>query len=203
MSLLVLSSLGDVSARDDADDPALSEAASESQPAADAGDAPERDPGIAASDTPPPAAESAAALRDEAVSRAAGYAGHAPAETHTGSSSEELYRSDSEGSDSAAGEETAPLPGKCPQAAPLHPAGGHEEQELGTDSCPAGELGALLLPKARGDEASELGSKPLEVPPGGENGVEDGGVGQDSDQEASSQKPSQNIAVQVRCHFLV
>ncbi|KYO28704.1 RING finger protein 214 [Alligator mississippiensis] len=189
-------SLGDVSARDDADDPALSEAASESQPAADAGDAPERDPGIAASDTPPPAAESAAALRDEAVSRAAGYAGHAPAETRTGSSSEELYRSDSEGSDSAAGEETAPLPGKCPQAAPLHPAGGHEEQELGTDSCPAGELGALLLPKARGDEASELGSKPLEVPPGGENGVEDGGVGQDSDQEASSQKPSQNIAVQ-------
>uniref|UniRef100_K7F281 Ring finger protein 214 n=1 Tax=Pelodiscus sinensis TaxID=13735 RepID=K7F281_PELSI len=72
----------------------------------------------------------------------------------------------------------------------------HAEQQQATNNCSAGDLEASYLQQARGDGGLEQDNKPLEVPPSGENGIENSRVAQNSDQEASSQKPSQNIAVQ-------
>ncbi|XP_050777846.1 RING finger protein 214 isoform X1 [Gopherus flavomarginatus] len=94
-------------------------------------------------------------------------------------------------------EERTLLPGENLQTVSLHfQVDVHAEQQRATNNCSEGELEASHLQQAKGDGALELDSKPLEVPPNGENGIEDSRVAHDSDQEASSQKPSQNIAVQ-------
>ncbi|XP_075765455.1 RING finger protein 214 isoform X2 [Pelodiscus sinensis] len=135
---------------------------------------------------------------EEPMPRATGHSGALSGETQAHSSSEDLYQSDSEGSDRAAKEEEKPLPPvENLQTVSLDfQVDVHAEQQQATNNCSAGDLEASYLQQARGDGGLEQDNKPLEVPPSGENGIENSRVAQDSDQEASSQKPSQNIAVQ-------
>uniref|UniRef100_A0A8C3I6W1 Ring finger protein 214 n=1 Tax=Chrysemys picta bellii TaxID=8478 RepID=A0A8C3I6W1_CHRPI len=154
----------------------------------------ERDPGILPTDASLLAAENKG---EEPMPRAVGHSGAVSREAQACSSNEELYQSDSEGSDSAVEEERALLPGENLPTVSLHfQVDVHAEQQHATNNCSEGELEASHLHQARGDGDLDLDSKPLEVPPNGENGIENSRVAQDSDQEASSQKPSQNIAVQ-------
>nr|XP_032651971.1 RING finger protein 214 isoform X3 [Chelonoidis abingdonii] len=191
-------SISDLSIQEN--DPLSLEAADHSQPitSESTGDAhsggAERDPGILLTDASLLAAENKG---EEPMPRVVGHSGAVSRETQRCSSTEELYQSDSEGSDSAMEEERTLLPGENLQTVSLHfQVDVHAEQQRATNNCSEGELEASHLQQARGDGALELDSKLLEVPPNGENGIENNRVEQDSDQEASSQKPSQNIAVQ-------
>ncbi|XP_044852908.1 RING finger protein 214 isoform X2 [Mauremys mutica] len=193
-------SISDLSIQENENDPLSLEAADHSQPitSESTGDAhsggAERDPGILLTDASLLAAENKG---EEPMPRVVGHSGAVSRETQARSSTEELYQSDSEGSDSAVEEERTLLPGENLQTVSLHfQVDVHAEQQRATNNCSEGELEASHLQQARGDGALELDSKPLEVPPNGENGIENIRVVQDSDQEASSQKPSQNIAVQ-------
>uniref|UniRef100_A0A8C8S8H4 Ring finger protein 214 n=1 Tax=Pelusios castaneus TaxID=367368 RepID=A0A8C8S8H4_9SAUR len=195
-------SISDLSLQENENDPLSLEATNHSQQTTNenTGDAysggAERDRGILLVDASLLAAESKVAPGEEPMARAVGHSGAVSGERQVRSSSEELYQSDSEGSDTVV-EEEKPLPsGENPQTVSLHlqvdvPA----EQQHATNNCSEGELEASCLQQARGDEVLELDEKPLE-PPDGENGIENSSAAQDSDQEASSQKPSQNIAVQ-------
>uniref|UniRef100_A0A8C4YS21 Ring finger protein 214 n=1 Tax=Gopherus evgoodei TaxID=1825980 RepID=A0A8C4YS21_9SAUR len=193
-------SISDLSVQENENDLLSLEAADHSQPTTSesTGDAhsggAERDPGILLTDASLLAAENKG---EEPTPRAVGHSDAVSRETQGCSSTEELYQSDSEGSDSAMEEERTLLPEENLQKVSLHfQVDVHAEQQRATNNCSEGELEASHLQQARGDGALELDSKPLEVPPNGENGIEDSRVAHDSDQEASSQKPSQNIAVQ-------
>nr|XP_042707934.1 RING finger protein 214 [Chrysemys picta bellii] len=193
-------SISDLSIQENESDPLSLEAADHSQPitSESTGDAhsggAERDPGILPTDASLLAAENKG---EEPMPRAVGHSGAVSREAQACSSNEELYQSDSEGSDSAVEEERALLPGENLPTVSLHfQVDVHAEQQHATNNCSEGELEASHLHQARGDGDLDLDSKPLEVPPNGENGIENSRVAQDSDQEASSQKPSQNIAVQ-------
>ncbi|XP_038236641.1 RING finger protein 214 isoform X6 [Dermochelys coriacea] len=193
-------SISDLSVQENENDPLSLEAADHSQPitSESTGDAhsggAESDPGILLTDASLLAAENKG---EEPMPRAVGHSGAVSRETQARSSNEELYQSGSEGSDSAVEEERTLLTGENLQTVSLHfQVDVHAEQQYVTNNCSEGELEASHLQQARGDEGQELDSKPQEVPPNGENGIENSRVAQDLDQEASSQKPSQNIAVQ-------
>ncbi|XP_037738449.1 RING finger protein 214 isoform X3 [Chelonia mydas] len=193
-------SISDLSIQENENDPLSLEAADHNQPitSESTGDAhsggAESDPGILLTDASLLAAENKG---EEPMPRAVGHSGAVSRETQARSSNEELYQSGSEGSDSAVEEERTLLTGENLQTVSLHfQVDVHAEQQYATNNCSEGELEASHLQQARGDGGLELDSKPLEVPPNGENGIENSRVAQDSDQKASSQKPSQNIAVQ-------
>ncbi|XP_077696073.1 RING finger protein 214 isoform X1 [Eretmochelys imbricata] len=193
-------SISDLSIQENENDPLSLEAADHSQPitSESTGDAhsggAESDPGILLTDASLLAAENKG---EEPMPRAVGHSGAVSRETQACSSNEELYQSGSEGSDSAVEEERTLLTGENLQTVSLHfQVDVHAEQQYATNNCSEGELEASHLQQARGDRGLELDSKPLKVPPNGENGIENSRVAQDSDQKASSQKPSQNIAVQ-------
>ncbi|XP_067422234.1 RING finger protein 214 isoform X2 [Emydura macquarii macquarii] len=196
-------SISDLSIQENENDPLSLAAANHSQPktSENTGDAhsggAERDPGTLLTDASLLAAENKVASGEEPTARAVGPSGAVSGEMQARSSSEELYQSDSEGSDSVLEEERPLPPGGNLQTGSLHlQADVPAEQQHATNTGSEAELEASLLQQAREDGGQELDNKPLEVPPHGENGIENSSIVQDSDQEASSQKPSQNIAVQ-------
>ncbi|XP_074832874.1 RING finger protein 214 isoform X2 [Carettochelys insculpta] len=193
-------SISDLSIQENVNDPLSVEAADHSQPItsdatrdADSGGA-ERDHGVSLTSASLLAAENKA---EEPVPRAVGHSGAVSGETQVDSSSEELYHSESEGSDRAAKEErTSPALENLQSASLDFQVDVHAEQQHATHNCSVDELEALHLQQASSDGVLKLDNKPLEMPPSGENGIENNRIAQDSDQETSSQKPSQNIAVQ-------
>ncbi|XP_066495312.1 RING finger protein 214 isoform X2 [Tiliqua scincoides] len=101
-------------------------------------------------------------------------------------SSEELSLPDL---DSAVGVRRPSLTGESPPMAPLRPQGDHSMDQTAATAlnCSEAELGSLILQHDRRQNGClDLEDTPLAAPPSGE----------DPDQESSSPKPSQNIAVQ-------
>uniref|UniRef100_A0A8D0GH28 Ring finger protein 214 n=1 Tax=Sphenodon punctatus TaxID=8508 RepID=A0A8D0GH28_SPHPU len=190
-------STSDLSVPEEKNDPLPLDAVDHSQPIAsesleDGHSGEEGDSGTWMSNASLLAPENQMALEpEESVPKAAQRTGDASTEPRGPASSEENCQSSSEGPDGALGEERSLLPGESLQVVPPDPqADGHTDQLCAPNNCSETELGALLLQPAPENGSLELENESTEC------GIENGRESLELDQDGSSEKPSQNIAVQ-------